>query len=65
LSDLVAGTSWVGHQNHVWQDGFSCSTCHNPHGMTATSANATGERMVDFDLNVVGQNGVSPAHTCS
>lgn len=60
LSDLVAGTSWAGHQNHVWQDGFSCSTCHNPHGITATSANATGERMVDFDLNVVGQNGVSP-----
>ena len=60
LSDLVAGTSWAGHQNHVWQDGFSCSTCHNPHGITATSANATGERMVDFDLNVVGQNGVNP-----
>jgi predicted CXXCH cytochrome family protein len=60
LSNLVAGASWVGHQNHVWQDGFSCSTCHNPHGMTATSANATGARMVDFDLSVVGQNGASP-----
>jgi hypothetical protein len=28
--------------------------------MTATSANATGARMVDFDLSVVGQNGASP-----
>jgi hypothetical protein len=48
------------HSNHVWDDGFSCSTCHNAHGMAATSANPTGLSMVDFDVNVVGQNGSLP-----
>jgi predicted CXXCH cytochrome family protein len=57
LNVVMQSTSWVYHKNHVATDGFSCSTCHNPHGMTATSANPTGVRMVDFDLNVVGRNG--------
>ena len=47
-------------QQSCGTDGFSCSTCHNPHGMTATSANPTGARMVDFDMNVVGQNAGFP-----
>ena len=55
-ADALLGVS----QEPCGQDGFSCSTCHNPHGMTATSANPTGVRMVDFDLNVVGQNGGLP-----
>ena len=48
------------HRNHVWDDGFSCSTCHNAHGMQSTTANPTGLSMVDFDLNVVGKNGALP-----
>ncbi len=60
LSIVLQNTSWKYHGDHVATDGFSCSTCHNPHGMTATSANPTGARMVDFDLNVVGRNGGLP-----
>ncbi len=44
------------HSAHVVTDGFSCSTCHTAHGMSATTANPTGQRMVDFDLNVVGND---------
>lgn len=60
LSIVMQSTSWLYHKNHVASDGFSCSTCHNPHGMSATSANPTGASMVDFDLNVVGRNGSFP-----
>lgn len=57
LANVVSGASWPQHNSHVGTDGFSCSVCHGPHGMTATTANPTGVRMVDFDLNVVGKNG--------
>jgi predicted CXXCH cytochrome family protein len=60
LTIVMQSTSWAYHNSHVYTDGFSCSTCHNAHGMGATSANPTGVRMVDFDVNVVGQNGSLP-----
>ena len=56
LNVVMQTTSWEHHNNHVVTDGFSCSTCHTAHGMTATSTNPTGQRMVDFDTNVVGQD---------
>jgi len=71
LNVVMSSSSWAYHQEHVFTDGFSCSVCHNAHGMTATSANPTGVRMVDFDLNVVGANGNNPisynqaANTCT
>ena len=70
LNTVMTPESWDGHQRHVVNDGFSCSVCHNPHGMTATSANPTGVRMVDFDLNVVDKNGTDitynrGANTCT
>ncbi len=42
-----------GHFTHVSTDGISCSVCHTAHGMGALSANVTGERLVNFDINVV------------
>jgi predicted CXXCH cytochrome family protein len=60
LSIVMQSTSWAYHNSHVVKDGFSCSTCHNPHGMSATSANPTGARMVDFDMNVVASNAGQP-----
>ncbi len=60
LSIVMQNTSWMYHNSHVVRDGFSCSTCHNPHGTTATSANPTGVRMVDFDMNVVASNNGQP-----
>ena len=63
-------TSWAQHSRHI-NDGFSCSVCHAAHGMGPGTANLTGERLVNFDINVVGPNGTAPitydriAGTCS
>ena len=57
---VVTGASWTGHQNHVGTDGFTCSTCHTAHGMGSTSGTISGERLVNFDANVVAQNGGNP-----
>ena len=59
LSLILANTSWAQHNRHVSQDGFSCSVCHTAHGVGVSSTGITGERLVNFDINVVGQNGVA------
>jgi len=59
LTQLVANTSFSQHARHI-NDGFSCSTCHTSHGMGASSATISGERMVNFDIAVVGTNGSNP-----
>lgn len=58
-NQIVANTSWTAHSMHI-NAGFTCSSCHTAHGMGAGSANASGERMIAFDLKVVGQNGGLP-----
>lgn len=61
LTQLLGTTpSWPLHINHVSTDGFSCSTCHTAHGMGATSPTVSGERLVNFDANVVGENNGAP-----
>jgi len=60
LNNVLANTSWPQHNRHVSQDGFSCSVCHTAHGMSAGAASVTGERLVNFDINVVGQNRGAP-----
>lgn len=60
LTIVLSNASWPQHMNHVSQDGFSCSICHTAHGMGAVSAGVSGERLVNFDINVVGQNGTLP-----
>jgi hypothetical protein len=60
LSKVVANTSLPQHSNHVSQDGLSCSVCHTAHGMGSISPNVSGERLVNFDANVVGQNNSAP-----
>jgi hypothetical protein len=52
LTQVVANTSFTEHARHI-NDGFSCSTCHTAHGMGAISPGISGERMVNFDINVV------------
>ena len=56
LQPLMANTTFSEHARHI-NDGFSCSACHTAHGMSTQTENATGERMVSFDLNVVAANG--------
>lgn len=58
-NQVLNNTSWTQHSMHI-NAGFSCSTCHTAHGMGASSGNVTGERMINFDLKVVGTNGATP-----
>ena len=59
LANQVAkNTSWNQHARHISR-GFSCSVCHTAHGMAAGGA-LSGDRLVNFDLNVVAPNGSSP-----
>jgi len=58
LDQIMLNTSFTEHARHI-SDGFSCSVCHVAHGMGAISPSISGERLVDFDLNVVAPNGTS------
>ena len=60
LNLVLNNTSWAKHNSHVAQDGFSCSVCHTAHGIGANSPNVTGERLVNFDVNVVASNSGLP-----
>lgn len=53
-------TAKGGHFTHVSEQGVSCSVCHAAHGMGSMSATISGERLVNFDANVVAQNGTFP-----
>ncbi len=59
LSQILANTTFSEHARHI-NDGFTCSTCHTSHGMGGTSGSISGERMVNFDINVVAPNGGVP-----
>jgi predicted CXXCH cytochrome family protein len=58
-NQIMKNTTFNDHANHI-NAGVSCSTCHTAHGMGATSGTISGERLVNFDLNVVAPNGASP-----
>lgn len=67
LTNLLQDTSFKpgptgkgGHFTHISEQGASCSVCHTAHGMGSLSPSVTGERMVNFDLNVVAPNTTSP-----
>ena len=60
LTQIFANTSFPQHNLHSYQYGFTCSVCHTAHGNGATSPTITGERLVNFDGNVVGANGAAP-----
>jgi predicted CXXCH cytochrome family protein len=68
-NQIMQNTSWNQHSAHI-NAGFTCSTCHTAHGMGAVSGTISGERMVNFDVNVVAPNGGLPisfnraANTC-
>jgi predicted CXXCH cytochrome family protein len=68
-NQIVKNTSWKQHSSHIGA-GFTCSTCHTAHGIGANSGAVSGERLVNFDANVVAPNGGLPisynrtANTC-
>ena len=59
LATVVSNTSWNQHGYHI-NTGFTCSVCHTAHGMGARSGTISGERLVNFDVNVVAPNGTLP-----
>jgi predicted CXXCH cytochrome family protein len=69
-NQIIKNTSWNHHSDHI-NAGVSCSTCHTAHGMGATSGTISGERLVNFDVNVVASNNGLPiaysraANTCT
>jgi hypothetical protein len=71
LAQVLSNSSFSLHGRHISTDGFSCSVCHAPHGIAGSNANVTGERLINFDVNVVGSNGGTPisysrtAKTCT
>jgi hypothetical protein len=58
-NQIIKNTSWNQHSSHI-NAGFTCSTCHTSHGNGAASGAISGERLVNFDVNVVGPNGGIP-----
>ncbi len=59
LKQIVSNSSFSEHARHI-NDGFSCSVCHTGHGIGGTSGAISGERLVNFDANVVASNGTTP-----
>ena len=59
LTNVVANNSFTQHAAHI-NSGFTCSTCHTAHGMGGVNPNISGQRLVNFDVNVVAQNGAFP-----
>lgn len=58
--DLSIVVSSSMHNKHVSEIGASCSVCHSAHGVSGASGGITGERLVNFDINVVAPSGSAP-----
>jgi predicted CXXCH cytochrome family protein len=59
LSNVMSNASFSQHQSHI-NAGFSCSVCHTAHGIGGVDPNISGQRLVNFDVNVVAQNAAAP-----
>lgn len=60
LSNIMSNASFSRHSLHL-KAGFSCSVCHTAHGTGPSAIGGTGDRLVSFDLAVVGLNNKSNA----
>lgn len=58
-NQITKNTSFLQHAFHI-NAGFTCSTCHTAHGMGGTNPNISGQRLINFDADVVAQNGPNP-----
>jgi hypothetical protein len=59
LNNIISNASFSKHALHI-NAGFSCSVCHTSlMAWGQIHRTSSGERMVDFDLKVVAENGTS------
>ncbi|MBU8870911.1 MAG: hypothetical protein KOO60_08645 [Gemmatimonadales bacterium] len=51
---ILSNASWQSHRKHVVNEGFSCNSCHDPHGISATQGDESNHsRLINFDLTYV------------
>jgi predicted CXXCH cytochrome family protein len=55
LSNVLSNASFKKHSTHI-NAGFSCSVCHEAHGISTPGTGLSGERLVNFDIAVVAMN---------
>ena len=55
LANILSNASFAKHSIHI-SAGFSCSVCHTAHGVGTSTAGIPGQRLVSFDIAVVGEN---------
>lgn len=52
-ASILRGDSFKEHAEHL-EEGTSCSTCHDPHGISSNQGNAlNNSHLINFDLTVV------------
>jgi hypothetical protein len=56
--DSILGDDSFGeHDKHIRTKRAPCSTCHDPHGVSATQGNSmNNSNLMNFDLNIVSPN---------
>lgn len=58
LGNVLSNASFAKHSSHI-NAGLSCSVCHSSHGVPEGVPGIPGDRLISFDLAVVGQNDAS------
>lgn len=54
---ILSGESFDEHGSHVSGKDAPCSSCHDPHGVSATQGNLfNNSNLINFDLNIVAPN---------
>lgn len=54
-NQIIADASGFPHNRHI--DSTSCSTCHDPHGVSSTQGNSINNtHLINFDTNIVVPN---------
>jgi predicted CXXCH cytochrome family protein len=55
-SSILNDESFGAHEMHIRGERASCSTCHDPHGISHTQGNATNHsHLINFDISIVGR----------
>jgi len=53
-SSILNDDSFKEHKKHIREENAACSTCHDPHGISATQGNSTNNsHLINFDLTIV------------